>query len=432
MAKSPAKAPKGRRKALGDSPPPGGPTGEADFQQNVRESIARLRDSVAAVLHAIHAEVRVPHSVSRNFGVDKNLTSKLARVIHATDPYEAALDVPGPEAMRIFSKAMRNGGAGAEVLDALEESVQIFQSVVQTHCGGDRATFDMLVANLSAAGTQKQQKQLETFRKSMFRGMSAVYGVQARVHISAHFVLPNHDDPEMVDVAVVGGLVDFKRIRSDAEWAVASMRAVDHPGHSAGLKGAVPLDPTVGEGEAPLLREFCSANHPPLKVVPSGTHLRRLVVPAGPVGDAHSMTLYTGWRHPKISSRWATEPDDDSEHFVLLSTPVELVIHDLLVHRDLEYARNPSVMLYNQLPGVIAYPNGPRDSGLLPLAERVRDLDGAGRAGCPDVPEYSKLVASVIDRLGYAAPDFLAFRTQIVYPPIPSMLLYRYAMPAKP
>src|SRR5215470_14510092 len=156
------------------------------FDAQLRQSVARLRDSLAQVLSAVGANVRVPHSITREFGIDKSMASKLARVVREPDPYAAALDVPGEEAMRIFSRSMRDAGAPPQTIEALRESIDSFQEMVRTHCG-DRATLEMLAAgaNQHAGPNLKQQQQQETFRKAMFRGASAIFGVQARVHICA-------------------------------------------------------------------------------------------------------------------------------------------------------------------------------------------------------------------------------------------------------
>src|SRR4051812_9324458 len=168
------------------APPPGGANHNA-FEGDLRATVARLRESVAEVLAAVGANLRVPHSITRDFGLDKSLASKLARVVREPDPFAAALDVPGEEAMRIFSRSMRDAGAPAQTLEALRESVESFQAMVRKHCG-DRATLEMLAGSAGGAASQKQQQQQGNFRKTLFRGASAVFGVQARVDVAAHFL----------------------------------------------------------------------------------------------------------------------------------------------------------------------------------------------------------------------------------------------------
>src|SRR5262245_16311084 len=299
-----------RRPTLKSAPSPQVPVPDG-FEVQLRSTVARLRESVAEVLSAVGANARAPHTITRDFGVDKNLTSKLARVVRETDLYAAALDVPGPEAMRIFAHAMREAGASPAMLEALNLSAQSFQEFVRKHCG-DRATLDMLVANSSDARTRKQQQQLATFRKNMFRGASAVFGVQARVHVSSHYIAPNRDDPEMVDLAIVGGLVDLRRIRGDVAWAIASMRIISRPGMLQDMIPIEPLDPTSSKhGEVPLLPDFCSSPLPAMRVVSPDKTLRRFVLEEGPVGVAHSVTIFTGWLTKKICSRWKMSEDDN-------------------------------------------------------------------------------------------------------------------------
>lgn len=409
------------------------PNGSIPFEQELKETLARLRAAMVDVLSKVGANLRVPQSMTRDFSLDKSLVSKLARVIRESNPYAAALNVPGEEAMRIFVRAMTDAGASPAVLGEFKQAVSAFSQMIRRHCG-DRATLEMLAANSSSGQSQKQQQQLETFRKAMFRGASAVFGVQARVHVSSHYVVPNKEDPEMLDLAIVGGLVDFRRIRSDVSWAVSTMRIIPRPGSSTHVMENIPLDPNSSKhGDAPLLCDFCSGALPKLEVCDMGNEVRKFLVPEGPVGTANAVTLYTGWLRPKIASRWKVVEDDNFEHFVTLSTPVELVIHDFYVHRDLKYAHHPSLHLYNQLPGALAYPNGPQSAGLLPLPEQIQELGAyPPTPATADVPDYSRLVSFVFDRLGYPADEFVGFRAALAYPPIPSMLLYRYDFPKKP
>jgi hypothetical protein len=432
------KASQGKAARRVDAAVPRHPPTSATFESHLRDSVAGLRESVADVLGAVGANVSIPHSITRDFGVDKSLAAKLGRVIRESDPYAAALDIPGEEAMRIFARTMRDAGAPGPKLDALRESVESFQQMVKTHCGGDRATLEMLAASAAsstagAVASVKQQQQLETFRKHMFRGASAVFGVQAQAQVSADFLSPTRRDDDRYDVTLVNGLVDLRRIRSDVTWAVSSMRNLEQDGRAGPLVPFEPIDITAGKnGQAPLIRDYCSQPVPELRITDTKDLIRRFELPEGPVGSASAVTLFTGWTYRSASLRYREGKEILREHFVSLNTPVELVIHDLYMHKDLMFARRPSVHLYSALPGGVSYPNGPRDRGLLQLSEPLQDLSGLPvRPLTMDVPNYPRLVQHVVEHLGFSMNDFFGVRMLLRYPPIPSILMYRYELPEK-
>ncbi len=402
------------------------------FEDHLRSSLAQFRSALSDILATVGADLRIPHRFTRQFGIDKSLASKLARVVRESDPFSAALDMPGEEAMRIFSRAMRDAGAPEASLDSLRGSVESFQQMIRTHCG-DRATLEMIASSATASRSSKQQLQLETLRKHMFRGASAVFGVQARRQLSAHFVAPSAKDPDKCDVALFNGLIDFRRIRSDVTWAVSSMRKLAPDGSPVPGDAYEPIDLDSSElGQAPLVREFCSSKDLTLRVTPGANSTVRFELPEGPVGATHALTIFTGWIHRNVGTRYRTADDVLGEHFTVLTTPTELTIQDLYVHRDLDYARAPQVCLYGQLPGAGAYPNGPRDGGLLPMSETIQDLSGLPpHPGTPEWRYYQDVVERVIGRLGHKLEDFYGLRIQLRYPPIPSMLLYRYELPER-
>jgi hypothetical protein len=408
-----------------------------DFDRHLRTALARLRTSLSELLATLGPSHQVHATLTRDIGIDKTLAAKLIRVVRETDPYSAVLDVPGEEAMRIFSRAMRGTGATAASLESLRESVESFQEMVRTQCG-DRATLDMLAATAvrgaDTAVSAKQKQQLETFRKQLYRGASAVFGVQVRVQISASFITPTPGNDQQYDVTLVNGLVDLRRIRSDVAWAIISLRTLDPDGSTGPVLPFEPIDPQPAGGSdtsVPLIRQFCSSPLPSLRISDTADRVRRVELPEGPVGCNSAITLFTGLTYRNASPR--TRPDDADkyrEHFTGLNTPAELAIHDLYVHKDLGFARRPESCLYSQLPGGVSYPNGPRDSGLLQHGEPLQDLSGLPvHPITADVPGYDRVVGYVVERLGFSLDDFHGLRIRLRYPPVPSLHMYRYELP---
>jgi hypothetical protein len=151
------------------------------------------------------------------------------------------------------------------------------------------------------------------------------------------------------------------------------------------------------------------------------------------VGNTAATTCIIGLFGRNFVKRYRTEDDTIGEHIARLNTPTEMLIHDMFVHRDLDYAFSPEILLYSQLPGGPTFPASGRDQGLLPVSEEVFDL-GTGTAAVmtPEMPEYSKMVQRVYERVGWKSSEFYGFRFTLRYPPIPSLAVLRYDLPEKP
>ena len=67
-----------------------------------------------------------------------------------------------------------------------------------------------------------------------------------------------------------------------------------------------------------------------------------------------------------------------------------------------------------------------------PIAERVRELSGhPPMVATPLADGYDRLVARVFERAGWDAREFRAFRVTVAYPPMHSMVLMRFPLPAR-
>ncbi len=150
----------------------------------------------------------------------------------------------------------------------------------------------------------------------------------------------------------------------------------------------------------------------------------------GPIGNTAAATCFIGIMGRRFVRRTRSEGDTIGEHNVRLYTPVELVIHDLLVHRDLAYALQPEALLYSQMPNLPLYPEGGRDQGLLPMPERVLDLGGGPPdLVLPELPQYRRMIRSIFESRGLPLNEFHGFRLRMKYPPIPTLAVLRYELP---
>ena len=153
----------------------------------------------------------------------------------------------------------------------------------------------------------------------------------------------------------------------------------------------------------------------------------------GPVGSTATTTCVIGLFGRNFVPRYRAPNDTRGEHFARLYTPVETLIHDLFVHKDLTYALTPQILLYSQMPGGPVFPTASRDRGLLNVQDPIINL-GSGPVDVvtPEFPSYAKMIRSVFARLDWTPGDFRGFRFRLRYPPIPTLAVWRYELPPEP
>lgn len=399
------------------------------FKNHVITAMQDLRAAIIDALASTGADTSYPQEMARQLGLDKSLAWKVSRVVREPNMAGAVTHVPGRSGLKILEKAFRRAGTPKKVVETYQRAVSDFENMVKIHAG-NRSTLGMMMSDLSQGG---EQQQFETFRKLSFQGNSMVWGVQARVQLTASFIAPN-DTGEMVDLAWLSGLVDFRRLRHNVPWAIASAKKCKDDGTVLPVGRIDAIDPDyAGKNSAPLLGDFCTKPIPEMRTKEGPDNDLRFELAEGPVGNTAALTCMVGLYGRSFVKRYREVNDTLGEHWARLSTPVELLIHDLFVHKDLDYALSPEIFLYSMLPGGPVYPVSGRDCGMLPVAEKVFDL-GLGLNGVttPEIKQYKQMVQSIYDRVGWDSEMFYGFRFLMRYPPIPSLAILRYELPERP
>lgn len=399
------------------------------FEDHVKAVVHKLRDNLADILGEVGADPTKPQDMARQLGLNKNLTWKVSHILGESDPYMAIPHIPGKSGLGILVRTLKKNGASAKTLKALRESIDEFERMVEIHAG-DRTHLEMMLDSLTHDGEQQRH---ENHRKLSFLGNSATWGVQARVQLTVNFIAPSQS-PDMVDLAWLSGLINFRRLRPDVNWAMASARKSVDDGSLLPLGAIEPIDANFnGSDQAPLMGEYCTDPLPEIRTVSGPESMLRYELMEGPVGNTAAVSCIIGLHGKGFVRRYRCEDDSIGEHIARMSTPVEVLVHDLFVHEELSHAFNPEICLYSQLPGGPMYPMSGRNQGRLPLHEKVIDL-GRGTSGLMtlEVPRYKLMLQSVYERLGWDEGKFHGFRFKMRYPPIPSLAVLRYDLPEPP
>jgi ribosomal silencing factor RsfS len=404
-----------------------GREGTPAFNIHVRGVTQRVRSALAEALAAVGADATKPQSIARQLKLDKSLAWKAARIVTDTDPFAAIPRLPGRSGVKILMESLDAASAPQSMMSELRDAMSEFDKMVVTHAGS-RETLQMMLANVSKEG---QAERDEAHRKMAFQGNSAIWGVQARVQLGLHFVAPNAKDSSRLDLGTISGLIDFKRLRQDAPWAVAYRQSLDDEGRPIRLDAMEPIDDSVEPNEVPVLKAFCSSSLPKFRAQPTNKGAVRFEIGAGPVGITGSATCVTGWINRSTATYYAQPDDQFGELMVHLNTPVEVLIHDCYVHRSLDL-HDPETLVYSQLPGGLTYPSDGREFGILPIAGDIIDLgDGLTNLTTAEVPRFRPMVETALARIGHSASDFRGIRFRLRYPPIPTLSVMRYHLPER-
>lgn len=402
-------------------------TTDHSFARDARDVLSGIRRALSELVGSVGADPTQPQEISRRYGVDKTLSWKITRVICEEDAWEAVRLMPGKSGLRIFVEAMERAGAPSDRAESVRQAVEEFENFIETH-SGDRETFETMIGGVSK---EVARRRGEALRKQSFVGNSGIWGVRARAQVNLHFCVPNAKSPDLLDVGVVCGLVDFSRLRSDARWAVASVVSVQAGGELRESLDTHPLDPGLSAGDVPVIRRFCSTPFPNLRAEKTQDRRTRFEFTEGPVGNTAAATCILGWASRGVVPRYAQPDDRVGELMSHFNTPTEIVFHDMYVHKDLMSTMPPTLHLYSQMPGGPIYPRDGSEHGQVWLPEEMIDLGGPPDTTAAALPQLGAMAEFGMVQMGHSPRDFFGYRLRLKYPPIPTLAVFRFGLPER-
>lgn len=392
------------------------------------QALQNVRRALIELYAAVEADPANPQEVARRFGLNRVLTWKLSRVIGAQHAFASLSHLPGPQGFDLATRAFKRGGAPAAALEHVEQAIRHFQDVVARHAD-DRDQFEL---TLESMGLFERESRLEGGRELAYRGNSMIWGVQARTRAAIAMCAPSASAAHAFDVVQIGVLAGFRRLRPSARWRLFRLQMHDDAGGNI-LKLKLPEELVPkSEGDTPLiLREFCSPNMPELEMS-TGPEGVEFLLPSGPVGNQaafDSCFAYVARGLPALRT-----PDNEYASFgCAITLPVETLVFDLILHRDVRIASRLEMLVYGFPHGGIDSPQAQTVQNLLPITREPVELPGSPPAvATPLVPRYSQLAARVYERMKWNPADFRGIRVQIPYPPMSSRAVLRWRLPESP
>ncbi len=395
---------------------------ELKFDEHCRRSVDGLRGALLELYRAVGADPTRPQDVSRQYKVNRNLAWKVSRIIGSEEPLDAVPMIPGPGGLDILMYAMAKAGAPETAVDRLRKAVDEFDRMIELHTG-DRNQLELVLDSMG-----RGNDATEMSRKLAYRGNSGVWGIQAGVRLTAHFLAPNPDQPDLLDLAMIGGLTRICRLRPIERWPVFQIRQYFDDGSDAFGTSRDPVEPVPGEDATDpwLMRSFCSGSLPEIHLSQKGdTTLYE--IGAGPVGRTGQFSCMFGFADIAAVPRYRDERNSVAELISSVTVPSEALLFDLFVHRDLSEAMNPSLAMHGTLGGALDSVG----SVELPMPERFRDLGIDPMIDTPLVDNYADATRAAIAKLGRNPAEFRCLRLLVEHPPMSSRVVVRYDLPEK-
>lgn len=407
------------------------PPSAQDFVTHCVASVHALRRSLRGLYRSVDADEDRPQAVARRFGLNKNLTWKIAKLLGDGESLEAVANVPGAEGIGILLTAMEREGASAVAVESVRRDFDAFEAMMRAHAG-DRATLDLLID-----GLVKGSRALEVSRKLAFRGNSGVWGLQARVRSSLQVLAPTAGRSDRLDDVVAAGLHEIRRLRPVQGWPIFRFHHYGIGGEGSGRQREfMPIEPpAVDDDPALIMRSFCSPHGAEVRSVREGSDIRHELVD-GPIGQRGAVTFMFGSIERGAFGRYADpgalEPEF-GEMVAFVTMPTELVQMDVLVHRSMLHEFEAECVVYGRPFGGFETDPAARERYRLPIAGDIERIDPARASlDTEDLPERTELATMVVEHGGWSLAEFVAFRATVPYPPMPSSIVMRYRLPAAP
>ncbi len=395
------------------------------FENHCKDVIDQLRAALIELYSDVGADPLGPQQVSRRFGLNKTLTWSLSRVMQEADALAALRHVPGEQAIGKLLTATAQGGAGEDAIERVRAAVRRYDELVDLHVG-DRPTLELVIDSFGE-GTDA----LERSRKMAFRGNSGIFGVQAKCRLAVGLLTPSKDDPGRLDMAMLMGYSGFRRLRDTVRWPLFKLRAWDADEALTGRRWQS-VSGDSDRDELNLMREFCTDPLPDISLAQTSDGSDCILEP-GPLGNPGAFSCFRGDLMRSAVPRFATPSDASGEFGAAITTPSEHLIFDIVVHKDLEFALKPELVVYARAFAHRERTDDGDPAWLLPISTPVVELSGHPPVvSTPLVPGYSDMIHRAQERLGHAPDEFRAIRAHMKYPPLGATVLLRFALPEAP
>ncbi len=391
--------------------------------RHIDETYQRLRSSLVDTAVMARGKPTFPQDLARHLKINKNLAWHVSKVIKATTPGEGIPHLPGAGGLKLFLKAAEVAGVDAEAIARVEKANEAFQEAVRLHAG-DQETLELLLDGPLGGDSRDA---LTASRRMAYLGNSGLSGVQGRAKLTTCFVAPSLQSPEKLDTLLIGGFVDLCRLRQVEGLPLFRVRQYHADGRPVNsIESQVVLQDHGGVFSQVTPED--SSNF----TIDQHDFGQTYRLGAGRVGRTGAFSTFFSKEVNGIFDRYATSEEPTGEFYSVIEVPVESLLFDLFIHRDLDFDRQIEC-------AILARPGGGLDDHVaesrherLPISVEPERLPGGKQTCSTEIyANYPELIRQSADGIR-PIEDFACYRYVVKFPPLHSTVVLSFPLDERP
>lgn len=383
-----------------------------------------MRDAVVPFV----IEKQGGRAAARRLGLDKSLGWKVFQLATARDDAAAAHSLLGQRAWSKVITALKQLDAPIAKVDALQCAIDSFEETLASSAVKRGAIADIF---LNGTVSPTSGRRLLRIRKEASQTASSILGVRIAARVGCFLVAPSKT-PRKVDVAVMAVIQGPEFLSSRApvhlyipmtSWT-ESRASID--------------DGRTGEGATqhalyPLIIDLSSPNITQDELQRDPLNNRKSIDFFGTRPDrTEPLSLCFSEIQREAGSMYRESDDSWATLALPIELPIALVVFDVCVHREIPMDdRIDAGLVDSRIPR--------RDGDQLRVDQRIQTEEQIVEINSLDLPApiashsatYHELVRRGAAELGTTIADYRFHRFAISYPPIKSLLMARWKLPAR-
>lgn len=400
---------------------------ESGLDAQLQRVGSRLNSSIGALIEAVPGGPYRPQQLARELDLKKDVSHRVMRATSQADPVASMHLMPGPEALRRLLDAVQSRGVGDDIVRAAGEAIDEFERLIQA-VAGTRGGFDTILAGWLPDARERVDLSC---RRSVYKGMSGIKGINAALKFSTAILVPSADE-RFVDILFVFGAIGLSRLRPGVNVRF-STRHFNAPQELSAFTPS--LQPVDANNLLLEVEEFLPA--PVGRLVPQSegkaTHFVLEGDRIGNVGAANVVMTSIG---RASMHRYEVSPDAPRKRGPVteVDLPIEALNFDVLAHKDVYPSSDPELTVFDTACRGNGSVNDPTRA--IDRLEHFGRLEPIGVSPAAlrlsEVPAYNSMVGRAIEYLGHTPADFRGYRWRTEYPVYGSSVHASFVAPPVP